>query len=375
MHKKIPVAGPSITAHEISYVTDAVQNAWYGNHAIYHQRFEKLFAAKHGMAFAQALPSATSGLHLALLALGIKAGDEVIVPEITWIATAAPITYCGATPIFVDVEPDTWCLAVPAVARAITAKTKAIIPVHIYGNMVAMDELLALANQHAIPIIEDAAEAIGSRLNGKLAGSMGDINVFSFHGSKTMTTGEGGMVVTNNETYAKRMRFLADHGRVPGDFSYINSEVAHKYKMSAMQAALGLAQLERLDELVAMKRQIFSWYQQRLGDIQGLQLNPEQAGMMNSYWFSTVVFDAAYGMTKHQVIARLGELGIDARPFFSPLSALPAFADAPDTPRAQATNKVAYRVGEYGVNLPSALTLTEADVDKVCAALRQILRR
>jgi perosamine synthetase len=228
---RIPVAGPWITQLEADYVADALANAWYGNANMYHERFERAFSSYVGVPHAMALPSCTSGLHLALAAMGVGHGDEVIVPEITWIATAAPINYVGATPVFVDVDATTWCMDPDSLEAAITPRTKAIITVDLYGNMADYDRILAIAKRHNLRVIEDAAEAAGARYHEGRAGSFGDVGVFSFHGSKTLTTGEGGMLVTKNKELFDRANFLRDHGRAPGDFSFENSEVAFKYKM------------------------------------------------------------------------------------------------------------------------------------------------
>src|SRR5262245_22904218 len=242
---RIPIAGPSITQREIDYVTDAVRTAWYENANTYNTRFEQAFAERLGRRFALALPSCTSGLHLALAGLGIGPGDEVIVPDLTWIASAAPVTYVGATPVFADVDRDSWCLDAASLASCITARTKAAIVVDLYGNMPDWSALTAVARQHGIALIEDAAQAIGSRYRDKAAGAFGIAGAFSFHGSKTLTTGEGGMLVTDDERLHRRCLILRDHGRVPGDVMYFNQEIGFKYRMSAMQAALGLAQLRQ----------------------------------------------------------------------------------------------------------------------------------
>jgi perosamine synthetase len=247
--ERIPVAGPSITQKEIDYVTDAVTNAWYGNANLYHQRFEKAFADYLGVRHAIALPSCTSAIHLALLALGIKAGDEVVVPDITWIASAAPVSYVGATTVFADVDPRSWCLSVRGFEACITAKTKAVIPVDLYGNVPDMAGIVDMARQKGIAVIEDAAQAIGAEFLGRKAGSLGDVGVFSFHGSKTLTTGEGGMLLTNDKAVHKRALVLRDHGRRPGDKQFCNAEIAFKYKMSSMQAALGTKSSWRLSRV------------------------------------------------------------------------------------------------------------------------------
>lgn len=372
---RIPVAGPWITEREIRYVTDAVTNAWYSSHNIYHERFERAFAEHLGVRYTMALPSCTSAIHLALMALNVGPGDEVIVPDCTWIASAAPITYVGATPIFADIDPVTWCLSPKSLEECITPRTKAVIPVDLYGCMPDWDAISGVADRYGVQVIEDAAEAVGSRYRGKPAGSFGYAGVFSFHGSKTLTTGEGGLLATNDEPLFKRAQVLRDHGRIPGDRFFENTEIAYKYKMSSMQAALGLAQLERLDELVQRKRQIFSWYQQHLSGLDGVALNAEPEGTLNSYWMATIIIGANFRLTKRQLIKELDVRGIDSRPFFSPLSSLPAYSGHHQAARAKAQNKVSYSIGDRGVNLPSALNLIEADVSTVCTALREILRR
>ena len=372
--KRIPVAGPWITDKEIAYVTDAVTNAWYGNAGTYHERFERAFAEHIGVAYAISLPSCTSALHLSLLALDVGPGDEVVVPESTWIASAAPVTYVGATPVFADVDPVTWCMDARSFERCITPRTKAVIPVDLYGGMPDWNALTSVADAAGVPIVEDAAEAIGAMSGARRAGSFGRTGTFSFHGSKTLTTGEGGMLVTDDDAILERCKFLRDHGRAPGAKQFWNSEVAFKYRMSAMQAALGLAQLERVEELIARKREAFGWYREALSDLPGITLNAEPAGTRNGFWMVTIVPDASYGITKEDLVVRLVERGIDARPFFYPLSELPAYAVNPHIRGARERNPVAYRLSATGVNLPSSLSLTRADVERVAGAVRDILR-
>jgi perosamine synthetase len=357
---RIPVAGPWITDKEVAYVDDAVRHGWYGHANDYAVRFEDAFAAHLGVRHAVSLPSATSAIHLSLAALGIGPGDEVVVPDATWIATAAPITY-------VDVDPITWCLDARSFEANITPRTKAVIPVDLYGGMPDMDAIRQIAAQEGIAIIEDAAEAIGSEYHGGRAGSFGDTGVFSFHGSKTMTTGEGGMLVTDREDILRRVLALRDHGRRPGDTSFRNAEVAFKYKMTSMQAALGLAQLERLDELIDRKRVIFAWYERELASVPGLELNCEPDDTRNSYWMVTAIVDPSYGRSKEPILADLKERGVDCRPFFYPLSSLEAYASLPAVRTAPDRNPTAYRLSATGINLPSALSLTEDDVARACA--------
>lgn len=371
--ERIPVAGPSITQLEIDYVTDAVRNCWYDQANKYHDLFEKAFAEYTGVRYAIALPSCTSALHLSLAALNIGPGDEVIVPDVTWIASAAPISYVGATTVFADIDRDTWCITPESFEACITPATRAVIAVDLYGSMPRLQEIQAIAQRHGIAVIEDAAEAFGSELAGRRAGTFGDTGVFSFHGSKTMTTGEGGMLVTDRRDLFERIHVLRDHGRRPGDVSFFNHEVAFKYKMSSMQAALGLAQVERADELVGRKREIFGWYAECLEGTDGVALNAEPSGTLNSYWMVTAVINPAFGLKKAALGSLLAARGVATRPFFHPLSSLPAFESQPEAKKARNRNRNSYEISPYGINLPCALSVTRDQVERVCTALLAVL--
>jgi perosamine synthetase len=326
------------------------------------------------VAHATSLPSCTSALHLALAALGIGPGDEVVVPDATWIATSAPISYVGATPVFADIDEGSWCLDPAAFERAITPRTRAAIVVDLYGNMANMDAIAAVAKERGIAIIEDAAEAVGSEYRGRKAGSFGEVATFSFHGSKTLTTGEGGMLVTSRDDLFARVLRLRDHGREPGDRLFVNQEIAYKYKMSALQAAFGLAQLERIEELVARKREIFSWYARHTNGLNGIVLNHEAPTTKNSYWMVTAVFDRELRLQKEEVIARLRRHNIDSRPFFSPLSSLPAYRHCGGEAQWKPRNPTSYDIAARAVNLPSGFNMTETLVERVVRALHDILR-
>lgn len=365
-----------MTEKEVQYAAHAAANDWYGQAGTALKRFEKAFAEYVGVGHAIAVPHCTAALHLALCALRIKPGDEVIVPDITWVATAAPIHYMGALPVFADIDPDTWCISPESLQQLIGPKTKAILAVDLYGAVPAMDQIDAIAGAAGVPIVEDAAQAVGAEYRGRLAGSLGVAGTFSFHGSKTLTTGEGGMFVTDDAALHERALFLRDHGRPPQAMRlFTASEVGFKYKMSSLQAAFGLAQLERVDELITRKRDIFRWYAERLKDVPGLKLNVEAPGTKNTYWMVTIVLDDSYGLDTQALMAKLDERQIETRPFFPPLSAQEAFARFPDAEKARVRNAVARSISPRALNLPSALTLTESDVDRVCTALRSILGR
>lgn len=369
----IPVAFPSITEREGELAREAALNAWGPGHYSYNARFEKMMAEFVGVAFAVSLPHATSGLHLALAAAGIGPGDEVIGPDVTWIASMAPVTYVGATPVFVDILPDTWCIDPDAAEAAITPRTRAIIGVDLYGSMCDWTRLRDIATRHGLVLIEDAAEALGSTYCGRAAGSLGDMAVFSFHGSKTITTGEGGMLVTNDPALHARVQKLRDHGRPPGDRFFLNDEIAFKYKMSAVQAALGIAQMERIDALIEYKRTLFGWYAKRLSGVPRLSINAQPQDVRNSYWMVTCVAEAEFGHSKFSIQAGLAAQGIDSRPFFSPLSQLKAYSGNDACRRCLPANRAGNAAAATGVNLPSGYNLDEAQVARICDTLLAVL--
>ena len=373
MSGRIPIAGPSITQREIDYATDAATHGWYARAGEYPQRFEEAFSNYIGVKHAVSLPSCTSGLHLALVALGIGPGDEVIVPDLTWIASAAPISYVGATPVFADIDENTWCLCAESVRACIAENTKAILPVDLYGGVPEYPALRAIADEHHLKIIEDAAEAIGSEFGGRKAGTLGDVATFSFHGSNTFTTGEGGMLVTDDDELHARVMQLRDHGREPGDIHFKNTEVAFKYKMPPVAAAIGLAQVERSEELVARKREIFEWYREALTDVEGISMNHEPANTKNTFWMVTAVLDPMLEWPKEKLMAVLDAEGIDSRPMFHPLSSLPAYDGQAEAAVARKRNAVSYRLSPCGINLPSAMNLTREQVQRVAETLRRIL--
>ncbi len=377
---RIHCAGPSITQREISYVTDAVTNCWYGNAGLYHERLEAAVADYLDVKHVVTTPTGTSAIHLALLSLGIGPGDEVIVPELTWIGSSAPIHYVGATPVFADVEPEHWCLSVESLEANITPKTRAIILVDLYGDVPDFAGICAVADRHGLAIIEDAAQAFGSRWQGRLAGTFGALGVFSLHGSKTVTAGEGGLLVTNRSDLYERACTLRDHGRrLDGtrffeDFDryYYHFEIGNKFKMSSMQAALALAQVERVDELLDRKRAIYSWYQEELADIEFLRMHAERSGLTSSYWLPAVAIEPKQRFDNLRVMRELEKCNIDIRPLYYPLSSLLPYRETPSGRQARERNRVAYAVSPYGFNLPSSLEMTREDAALVAGKLRQL---
>lgn len=359
MKPRIPYTKPSITELEIRYATDAAANGWGERCYEYIDRFERNFAAHLGVKYAIATSSCTGALHMGMAALGISPGDEVIMADTNWVATAAPIVHLGAKPIFVDILPDSWCIDPELAESAITPRTKAIIAVHLYGNLCDMDKLLAIGRKHGIPVIEDAAEAIGSVYHGKRAGSMGHFGTFSFHGTKTLTTGEGGMFVTDDPELYETVLTLSNHGRVRGQTrQFWPDTVGFKYKMSNLQAALGCAQLERLDDLVARKREIFVTYQGGLDQFAGTSMNPEPGGTRNGFWMPTVVFEDSTGVTTEHLTKEFAAENIDARIFFYPLSSTPPFGGSRGS-------RLSSEIYSRAINLPSFHDMTKHEQDRV----------
>ena len=367
MKPRIPYTKPSITELEVRYATDAAANGW-GDHCYdYINRFEAAFRQHLGVQHAIATSSCTGALHMGMAALGIGPGDEVIMADTNWIATAAPIVHLGAKPVFVDILEDTWCIDPEKAEAAITPKTKAIVAVHLYGNLCDMDRLLAIGEKHGIPVIEDAAEAIGSVWHGKRAGSMGTFGAFSFHGTKTMTTGEGGMFVTNDAALYERVLTLSNHGRARGQAKqFWPDAVGFKYKMSNIQAAIGCAQIERIEDLTRRKREILAVYRESLEKLPGLSMNPEPKGTVNGAWMPTVVFAPKTGITREKLQAAFAAENVDARVFFWPLSNLPMFQPAPN-------NRYAWSIPERAINLPSYHEITAKELRRISEVVTNII--
>ncbi|MDA9536066.1 glutamine--scyllo-inositol aminotransferase [Bradyrhizobium sp. CCBAU 21362] len=358
---------PSITELETRYAADAAANGWGERCYDYINRFEAAFRDHLGVSHAIATSSCTGALHMGMAALDIGPGDEVIMADTNWIASAAPITHLGATPVFVDIRPDSWCIDPDLVEAAVTPRTKAILAVHLYGNLCDMDRLLAIGERHGIPVIEDAAEAIGSEYFDRRAGSMGRFGAFSFHGTKTVTTGEGGMFVTNDPSLYERVLTLSNHGRSRRQRKqFWPDEVGFKYKMSNIQAALGCAQMDRVADLIGRKRQIFHYYRDRLRDLPGVRMNPEPSNIVNGAWMPTVVFDESTGVSREKLAAAFSADNIDARVFFYPLSGLAMFDAVPG-------NRHAWSIPERAINLPSYHDMTQEEQDRVIAVVRQVL--
>jgi perosamine synthetase len=368
MKSRIFYTKPSITELEVKYATDAAANGWGDNCYAYINRFEAAFAEHLGVSYAIATSSCTGALHLGMAALGIGPGDEVIMADTNWIATASPIVNLGAKPVFVDILEDSWCIDPDKAEAAITSRTKAIVAVHLYGNVCEMDRLLAIGEKHGVPVIEDAAEAIGSVWHGKRAGSMGTFGAFSFHGTKTLTTGEGGIFVTQDEKLYEKVLTLSNHGRAPGQKKQFWPDmVGFKYKMSNLQAAIGCAQIERIHELIDRKRYILNFYKKSFSACSGVHLNPEPLGTVNGAWMPTAVFTPASGVTREQLQEAFAKENADARVFFWPLSSLEIFTPAKE-------NINAWSIPERAINLPSYHDLNDTELQRIANVIIKVLR-
>ncbi len=365
MKSKIFYTKPSITDLEKSYASDAVNNGWGDECYKYIDKFEGLFKEHLEVKHAIATSSCTGAIHIGMSALEISPGDEIIVADINWIASVAPIVHLGAKPVFIDVDKDTWCINTNKIKKAITSKTKAIMAVHIYGNLCNMDELVDLSKNYNLPIIEDSAEAIGSQWRGQKAGSMGAYGTFSFHGTKTICTGEGGMFVTNDDKLYETALTLSNHGRSKYQKKqFWPDRIGFKYKISNIQAAIGCAQIERIEELIAKKRSIFNFYKDNLDGLP-LKFNPEPKDTKNGYWMPTVILDEDIKFDRNDVLDKFKEENIDARVFFWPLSSLPMF-------ETKEENSISYDLNKRGINLPSYHDLKEDDQLRVIKVLKSI---
>lgn len=359
----IPVYEPWLGEREAEYVLDAVNSGWISSLGRYVVEFEEAFARYCGTDHGISTSNGTTALHLALHGMGLGAGDEVIVPALTFVASANAVVYTGARPVFADVDAETWTLLPEEVDRLVNERTKAVMPVHLYGHPAAMDEIGQIADAHGLRVVEDAAEAHGAQVGSRRSGSLGHAAAFSFFANKIVTTGEGGMVTTNDASLAARFRKLRDHA-MPPERRYWHDEVGFNYRMTNLQAAVGLAQMERIDEFVRRKREIAEKYTERLADVPGLALPVERAGYTNVFWMYSVVLDERYPLSRDELVPALRERGIDSRPFFHSLDTLPPYAvDAP-LPRALALSR-------QGLNLPSSPRLTDSQIDYICDTLVQ----
>lgn len=363
----IPVCVPLLGSKELEYVSDCVKTNWISSRGKYVGEFEEKFANYCGCKYGITSTSGTTAIHLALASLDLKKDDEVIVPALTMIASVFPLLYCGAKPVLVDSEPDTWNMDVSQIEQKITDKTKAIMPVHIYGHPVEMGSISKLADEYGLSIIEDAAEAHGAEYLGKKAGGLGTLGCFSFYANKIITCGEGGMVVTNDENLAENARSLRDLCFPKGSRVYLHSKVGYNYRMTNLQAAIGLAQFERIEEFVEMRRENARRYNEFLSNVAGLTLPVEKPWAKNVYWMYSMLVEPEFGSSRDCLMEKLCSSQIDTRPFFIPMNKQPVFREmglffGEEYP-------VAEKLSHCGLNLPSSSGLTSSEVKSVATAI------
>jgi perosamine synthetase len=360
------VAEPDIGEEELRNVVEAVKSGWISSKGRFIEEFERGFANYIGMKYGVAVSNGTTALHLALVTLGIGPGDEVIVPDLTFAATINAVLYTGAKPVIVDIHPEYWCMNPDRVEKAITPKTKAIMPVHLYGHPCDMDPIMEIASKHSLYVIEDAAEAHGAEYKGRRVGSFGHISCFSFYGNKIITTGEGGMALTNDGELAEKMRMLRDHGMNP-EKRYWHEVIGFNYRMTNIQAAIGLAQLSKIERFIERKRKIAKIYAEELSSIKGITLHPEMPWAKCVFWlYSILVNERFAGIARDELSERLEENGIETRKFFYPLHEMPIYSKY-----AIYSYPVASKISREGLNLPSSVKLSEDSVRYITQKIKE----
>ncbi|NMC29329.1 MAG: DegT/DnrJ/EryC1/StrS family aminotransferase [Pelolinea sp.] len=366
--RRISIAAPVFCGNEKKYVNDCLDTTWVSSIGKYVDEFEYKFAEFCQVKHAISCSNGTVALHLAMLAYDIKPGDEVIVPTFTYVATANCVKYCGATPIFVDSDPETWNINPKLIEKVISPKTKGIIVVHIYGHPVDMDPIIKIAKKHHLFLVEDAAEAHGAEYKGKKVGSVGDIGTFSFFGNKIITTGEGGMVTTNDNNLARLIRQMKGQGVDPNQ-RYWFPMVGYNYRMTNIEAAIGLAQLEKIEWHTKQRQRIANHYKQRLSVDPRLIIQPQMSYAKNSYWMISVLL--SNDMPERSIVMnRMDQKGIETRPFFYPMHVLPMYKEN----QLQSSFPVANSIYLRGLNLPSSGSLSNEELDYICDSLLECVK-
>ena len=368
---RLPLVSPSLSGNEMAYVMDCISTGWISSQGQYIKDFEARFSEYLGGEpdCAAAVSSGTAALHLAIIALGIGPGDEVIVPDITFGATANVVMHAGATPVLVDVDPISWTISPSAIESAITDRTRAIIPVHIYGHPCDMNAIMALAETHDLLVIEDCAESLGAKVGGIPTGTFGHVAAYSFFANKVITTGEGGMVYCRDQAVLDRIRMLRDHG-MSRERRYWHLMPGFNYRMTNLQAAVGLAQMERIDDFLLHREEMADAYGRNLQSVAGLTLPAKPNWGHNIFWLYTIVVDpGSFGKTRDQLMGALDRAGIETRPLFPPLHAQPVWDDGQPQ-----RFPISIWLGENGLSLPMGNTLRKEDIDEICQTIRGMSR-
>ena len=359
----IPVAEPDLTGNELKYVSECIKSGWISSRGKFVKEFEDKFAKFCDSTYGVSVSNGTVALHLALVALGITKGDEVIIPDLTFAASANAVLHTGATPILVDVDKETWNIDINKIEGKISVKTKAIMPVHLYGFPCDMEKIMSIAKKHNLFVIEDCAEAHGAMFNNKKVGSFGDIACFSFYGNKIMTTGEGGICTTNNKELAQKMQMLKDHGMQP-DNRYWHEVIGYNYRMTNIQAAIGLAQLERIEKMIQAKIKVYETYNKFLKDVKGITLAPLSNNQYKGvYWMYSILIEDNFGINRDELMKKLQEKDIDTRRFFYPLHEMPPYKINKEFP-------ISTELSKKGINLPSSTNLSEEQIKFICETIK-----
>lgn len=365
----IPLCVPEIRGNEWKYIKECLDTNWVSSVGKFVDRFEEEFAKYNEAKAAVVTMNGTAALQLALVTLGVGEGDEVIVPSMTFISSVNAIKYVGAIPVFVDVDRETFVMDVNKVEELITEKTKAIMPVHIYGYPVEMDELNIIAKKYNLYVVEDATEALGTKYKGRLAGTLGDIGCFSFNGNKLITTGAGGMLITNNEEVAKKAKYLSNQTKtITENGAMYHEEVGYNFRMPNLLAAMGVAQLEKVDEYLEAKRRNARLYNDLLKGVKGITLTKEVDYVDNCYWLYSILVEDNFRMTRDELLELLKENGIQARPFFLPVHNMKPYSE-----NKCGNMEMTVEVSKKGINLPSSVSLKEEEVRRICEIIREEL--
>lgn len=365
----IPLCIPEMSGNEWKYVKECFDTNWVSSVGKYVNLFEDKFAAYVNAKKAVVTMNGTSALELALRTLGVGEGDEVIVSSMTFISPVNTIKYVGAEPVFADVCRDTFVMDAEKVEALITEKTKAIIPVHIYGHPVDMDKLMEIANKHNLYVIEDATEALGSEYKGQKAGTIGHMGCFSFNGNKLITTGAGGMLVTNDEKLADRAKYLSTQTKtVLDNGAFFHDEIGHNFRMPNVLAAMGVAQLERVEEFLNIKIENAKYYNELLKETKGITTPIEKENNKNCFWLYSILVEDDYKLTRDELIQKLKENGIESRPFFMPVHEMPPYVNC-----KHGDMGLTDEIAKKGINLPSSVSLTKDDIDKICNVINNII--
>lgn len=364
----IPVCVPLLGKRELEYVNECIRTNWISSSGKYVTEFEEKFAKYCGCKYGISTTNGTTAIHLALAAIGLQKGDEVIAPTFTMISSVLPVIYLGAKPVLVDADPLTGNIDPDAIEAKITRRTKAIMPVHIYGNPCNMDMIVRLAREHDLRIVEDAAEAHGATYRGKKAGGIGDIGCFSFYANKIITCGEGGMVVTNNEELAERARSLKNLSFPKAKRIYLHDKVGFNYRMTNLQAAIGLAQFERIDELVEKRKLNARIYDSYLRDHRGVRFFKEEQWSRSVCWMYNILIEDDFGLSRDEVMQKLEKNGIESRPFFIPMHQQPVFRNM-ELFNKKEIYPISEELSRKGLYLPSSSGLTRAEIEQICNVL------